>query len=109
MAGRRADSWTRDPWTALIATLASYRVTRLITTDHLPPAEDLRNWLADRTPEGYDTLWACPWCLGFWVAAATAALAELADRKRKRKLFLLLAMPWAISTVTGAIAEREVN
>lgn len=101
--------WTRDPWTVLVAALASYRVTRLITTDHLPPAEKFRDWAADRMPAGYETLWTCPHCVGFWVAAATAATAEVFDRKRRRPLFLLLAMPWAISTVTGAIAEREVN
>jgi hypothetical protein len=109
MARWTRDSWTRDPWTALVAALASYRVTRLITTDHFPPAERFRDWATDQMPDGYEVLWSCPHCVGFWVAAATAATAEAFDRKRKRHWFLLLAMPWAISTVSGVIAEREIN
>lgn len=105
----RRSRWTSDPWTALVAALASYRVTRLITTDHFPPAERFRDWATDRMPDGYEVLWSCPHCVGFWVAAATAATAEVLDRKRKRPLFLLLAMPWALSTVSGMIAERELG
>jgi hypothetical protein len=35
--------------------------------------------------------------------------AELADRRGRRDTFLLAAMPWAVSTVAGLLAEREVN
>jgi hypothetical protein len=101
--------WTRDPWTVIVAALAAYRLTRLVTTDHLPPMQQLRAVLEDNTPAGYDVLWSCPWCFGFWTSATVSALAEVADRTGKRDLFLLAAMPWALSAVGGMIAEREAN
>lgn len=109
MARWTRDSWTRDPWTALVAALASYRVTRLITTDHFPPAERFRNWAADQMPDGYEVLWSCPWCVGAWVSLGAVITAEVADRHRKRHWFLLAALPWAISTAAGFLAEREVS
>lgn len=99
--------WTRDPWTVAVAALAAYRLTRLVTTDHLPPAVKLRQWLSERTPGGYAALWSCPWCFGFWTSGAVTVLAELADRHGRRDAFLLAAMPWALSAVGGMIAERE--
>jgi len=105
--GRR-QRWTRDPWTVTLAALTAYRITRLVTTDDLPPAVRLRQWLTQRTPDEYAMLWSCPWCFGFWTSGAVAGLAELADRRGHRDLFLLAAMPWALSTVAGMLAEREV-
>lgn len=90
-----------------MAGLAAYRLTRLVTTDHLPPAVKLRNWLSDNTPGDYAVLWTCPWCMSFWFSSAVAATAELADRAGKRDAFLLAAMPWAISTISGFLAEQE--
>ena len=92
-----------------MAALAAYRITRLVTTDHLPPMQQLRAVLEDNTPAGYDVLWSCPWCMGFWTSAAVTGLAELADRHGKRDLFLLAAMPWALSTVSGMIADKEAH
>lgn len=97
----------RDPWTVAVAALAAYRLTRLVTTDDLPPARALRDVLADNTPEAYAMLWSCPWCFGFWTSLAVTGLAEAADRCGKRDAFLLAALPWAISAVGGMIAERE--
>jgi hypothetical protein len=105
----RRGGWTRDPWTVAVAALASYRLTRLATTDDFPPAVRARDALAKRTPAGYDMLWSCPWCLGAWIAAGVTAAAELAGRRKRRDLFLLAAMPWAISAVTGLLADREVS
>lgn len=101
--------WTRDPWTVTVAALAAYRLTRLVTTDHLPPAVKLRNWLSDNTPGDYAVLWTCPWCFGAWVSLGVTTAAEFADRRGHRDAFLLAAMPWAISTVSGFLAEREVS
>lgn len=92
-----------------MAALAAYRLTRLVTTDDLPPAVKLRQALADKTPDEYAMLWSCPWCFGFWTSGAVAALAELADRRGRRDAFLLAAMPWALSAVGGMIAEREAS
>lgn len=106
---RRRRRWTSDPITLTAAALTTYRLTRLVTTDDLPPAVRLRGWLADHTPDEYAMLWSCPWCLGFWTSAAVTAVAELADRAGHRDKFLLAAMPWALSAVSGLIAERELH
>jgi hypothetical protein len=106
---RRRQRWVRDPWTVTIAALAAYRLTRLVTTDDLPPANRLRQALSDATPDAYAMLWSCPWCLGFWTSGAVTAAAELADRKGRRDAFLLAALPWAVSTVAGFLAEREIS
>ncbi len=106
MAKRR---WTRDPLTIAVAALASYRLTRLITTDHLPVVVDARNRAERATPLNYQMLWTCPWCLGFWVALLVTGAAEVADRRGHHDTFLIAAMPWAISAVSGTIAEREVG
>jgi hypothetical protein len=106
MAKRR---WTRDPVALVVAALASYRLTRLVTTDHLPFVVDARNKLERATPLKYQMLWTCPWCFGFWSALAVTVTGEIAERRGHRDAFLLAATPWAISTVSGMIAEREVN
>lgn len=106
MAKRR---WIRDPLTIAVAALVSYRITRLVTTDHLPVVVDLRNRLERGTPLHYQMLWTCPWCFGFWSALAVTVTAEIADRTGHRDTFLLAAMPWALSAVSGTIAEREVG
>ena len=102
-------SWVRDPWTVTITALTAYRLTRLVTTDELPPAVRLRQALARATPDEYAMLWSCPWCMGFHVSVAVTALAEYADRRGRRDVFLLAALPWALSAVGGLIAEREVS
>jgi hypothetical protein len=106
MATRR---WIRDPLALAVSALASYRLTRLMTTDHLPPAEKARTWLEERTPGNYAVLWTCPWCFSFWTSAAIVAVGEIAERKGRRNTFLLALMPWALSTVAGMIAEREIG
>jgi hypothetical protein len=106
MATRR---WIRDPLALAVSALASYRLTRLMTTDHLPPAEKARTWLEEKTPGNYAVLWTCPWCFGAWVSLGVTLAAEVADRKGRPDVFLLAAMPWALSTVAGMIAEREIS
>lgn len=74
-----------------LATLAAYRVTRLVTTDKItePIFERIREWFEHRwirkhtapgSDEEFDAvesedfnsklafMLSCPWCLGFWVA-----------------------------------------
>lgn len=106
MATRR---WFRDPATLVVTALAAYRLTRLITTDHLPPMVKARDWLEDRTPDAYSMLWTCPWCIGFWVSAAVVTLGEVADRNGHMDKARVVLLPWALSTVTGVLAEHEVN
>jgi hypothetical protein len=59
----------------VLLALASFRLTRLIAWDTWPPVSRARIWLLYR-PEGglrsdaLDELFACPFCLGFWISLA---------------------------------------
>ena len=61
--------------TLALITLATARVTRIIVNDKI--AEPLRTAILNRN--GHDGWWTylahCPWCMGWWIAAASAALA----------------------------------
>lgn len=77
----------------VIAALAAYRVTRLVTTDKItePLFERLRWGLERRWHRkhagGSDTDWnsklafmlSCPWCLGFWVSGVFAVVLSVAN------------------------------
>lgn len=108
----RPRHWTRDPATLAVLAAASYRVTRLITTDRLPPAVAARSaverWISDRAP-AYAHGVTCPWCVGVWVAVAATAVAETAYRRRHLDRVLTLAAPWALATAIGALADHEVH
>lgn len=77
----------------MLLALASYRVTRLVTTDKITePIFDRvrfgleRRWYAKHGPVGSDThfnsklafMLSCPWCLGFWVSGVATLLVSLA-------------------------------
>lgn len=91
--------------------LATARVTRLATRDHLPPALRLRQQLLHRGRNSpWSAVWVCPWCLGFWVAVIVlglhlllAAITGLAGVV----VYELLLAPFAISHVVGMLAELE--
>lgn len=55
------------PLTAVVAGLALYRLTRLITADAI--TEPLR----DRAPGWMSPMLGCPWCLSMWLAPPVAA------------------------------------
>lgn len=80
-------------WLVALASLAAYRVTRLVTSDKITePFFDRirfgleRRWYAKHGPEGSDThfnsklayLLSCPWCLGFWVCGVFTVVLSLA-------------------------------
>lgn len=74
-------------WVLLLVTATTYRLTRLVTTDSLPPAK----WVRDRitgdeetdtrawpwVPDWLATLVTCPWCASVWVAAGVTAAVDL--------------------------------
>jgi hypothetical protein len=79
-------------WLVALATLATYRVVRLVITDKITePIFDRirfgleRRWYAKHGPEGSDThfnskmafLLSCPWCLGFWVSGVTTVVVSM--------------------------------
>lgn len=75
-------SWPVLAAAVLVGTLAAARVTRLLTADHWPPVEALRNrwdsWTAlTERRAGWTILLHCPWCLSPWITAAAGLSAVL--------------------------------
>ena len=80
-------------WLVALASLAAYRVTRLVTLDKIaePVAERIRwffehRWEA-KHPEAVPNhdwnsklafLLSCPWCLGFWVSGVVTVILSVA-------------------------------
>lgn len=80
-------------WLVALASLAAYRVTRLVTLDKIaePVAERIR-WFFERRweakhPEAVPNdewnsklafLLSCPWCLGFWVSGVVTVILSVA-------------------------------
>jgi hypothetical protein len=80
-------------WLVALASLAAYRVTRLVTSDKItePIFDRLRfglerRWYEKHGPIGSDThfnsklayLLSCPWCLGFWVCGVFTVVLSVA-------------------------------
>jgi hypothetical protein len=62
-------------WLVVLVVGASARLTRLVTVDTI--AGPFRAWFIGRYgPDSKPaTLVGCPWCIGFWLTTAVAALA----------------------------------
>lgn len=101
----------------VLLALASYRVTRLVTTDKITePIFDKirfgleRRWYAKHGPVGSDThfnsklafMLSCPWCLGFWVSGAGTLLVSLAYG-----LDYPILTWFALSTVVGFLGRID--
>jgi len=84
----------------VVAALATYRVTRLVTADKI--TEPLRVFAQRRQWTGY--LAQCDWCLSIWVAPGPALCVVLWPDNRA-VLVGLLAL--AFSAVTGLVATVE--
>jgi len=53
----------------VVDALAAFRIVRFVQKDSFPPIAWLRRWGDRRAPDVvHELVWACPWCLGFWVA-----------------------------------------
>lgn len=80
-------------WLVALASLAAYRVTRLVTTDKITER------FFDRIRFGFERRWhkkhdepgsathfnsklafllSCPWCLGFWVSGVVTVILSVA-------------------------------
>jgi len=86
-----------------VATLATYRLTKLIRDDKI--TEDFRDWVwknhpPESTKVGY--LLTCPWCLSFYFGAGVSLSRMIAPRTTEVVLEAL-----AFSALTGMIVERE--
>lgn len=62
------------PFIAVLAVLAVYRLTLLVTADEITetPRDILLDWLDDRDHSKLATLVGCPWCLSLHFGAAVA-------------------------------------
>ena len=83
-------------------TLATFRLTRLITEDEL--LADLREWVwrnhpPDETRIGY--FMTCPWCVSVWVGGGLVAVQAISPRAGD-----LLTRALAASALTGLISEK---
>jgi len=104
-------------WLVALASLAAYRVTRLVTSDKItePIFERLRwwferRWNANHAEDGSQTDWnskwayllSCPWCLGFWVCGVFTVVLSLAYGLDYPVLTWL-----AMSTVVGFLGRID--
>jgi hypothetical protein len=96
-------AWLPAAWWPVVYVLASYRITRLITRDSLPPLPRMRQYVFDRW-EGRPIaeLIDCPWCMGFWISTGVVLVASTPVDAMWR----WLALPLALSTIVGCIASR---
>jgi Protein of unknown function (DUF1360) len=82
--------------------LATYRLTRLVTTDSI--TESTRRWIGGwdipkvRRPRVYLFI-TCPWCVSVWLAAAVVALT-----KYQGAYWVYVALALAFSVVAGLLA-----
>lgn len=91
--------------------LGSYRITRLIGWDDLPPIARLRDRLTGLRGNPDGAMWherelleeflACPFCLGFWVSLVVYIAWLSAERPT-----LYAVTPFAISGAVGLIAKN---
>lgn len=80
-------------WLVALASLAAYRVTRLVTLDKIaePVTERIRwfferRWEAKHPEAAPNDEWnsklafllSCPWCLGFWVSGVVTVILSVA-------------------------------
>lgn len=89
-------------WTILLG-LAGFRLWRLAAVDTI--TYPLHSRLRESTHpvvQWIDSLWSCPWCLGFWITAGlTWGVWAIAHPFTAVDAFVIM---WAASTLTGLTA-----
>jgi len=92
--------------TYLLAALATYRLTRLITADYLldPLRERLEGFCDDRGWHRVAYLLNCDWCMSIWVAPIPAILVTVWPDNRA---VILALMVLSFSAVTGLASTWE--
>ncbi len=91
---------TPSPWPAVILTLGTFRLLRLLAWDEFPPVARLRNVLLYPRSLLID-LFSCPFCLGFWLSLAVYLLWLWQPAGT-----LYGAAPFALSGAVGLIAKN---
>ncbi len=96
-----ADWWTHPALLALDA-LAVYRLTRFVTTDHIPLGTT-REWVTEHWPRSLLREWVhCSWCASMTLAVIVVGLHTLAPG-----WWPVVAAVLAFSAVTGLLATWE--
>jgi len=88
----------------LVLGLATYRLTRLITTDNI--TEPIREWIWDRYPPqssklGY--LITCDWCSSIWVASIVIPSAMIIP------VLVYVYAVFAVSAIAGLLTAYETK
>lgn len=94
-----------SPWVAVILTLGTFRILRLLSYDTFPPIFKARIWFLSKWPERWiesiSELWTCVFCLGFWLSLAVYLLWLWLPTET-----LYIAAPFALSGAAGLIAKN---
>lgn len=64
---------------AVVATLATARLARLLVHDKWPPIKWFRERVWDAHTEGWNLLFHCHFCMAVWIAAGVVAWGYLTD------------------------------
>ena len=90
-----------DLFTFLILSLATFRISRLLTTDVI--LEDMRDriWKKYSPLTKFGYLFTCMWCMSFWVALVIVICYTIIPT-----VAFLLALPFALSAVAGLVAHN---
>lgn len=86
----------------VLAALACYRLTRLVTADKI--TERFRDWANARRRDWPGYLSGCDWCLSIWLAPLPA-VAVVVWPDNRAILAALVAL--SLSAITGLIATVE--
>ena len=88
----------------VVDALAAYRITRLASVDTFPAAVAVRDrisrWARASGHHAVDEFVHCPWCIGFWIAAAVVV-----TRTSSTRAWDPVARTLAISAAAGVIAH----
>lgn len=88
------------PFVWILATLASYRLWRLLAFDDVLAGPRLM--VVERLPRNYEGAIYCPWCLGFWSCVLTFVLIDLTGYS----VPLPVVQVAAASTLVGWLGSR---
>jgi len=89
-----------SPWAAIVLTLATFRLLRLIGWDTFPPIASARErLLKGRTLLG--ELWGCVYCLGFYVSLVVYLFWLWTP-----KWTIAILAPFALSGAVGLLARN---
>jgi hypothetical protein len=90
----------------LLDVLAGHRLTKLVVDDVItkPIREKIYEKWGPPTEESWTYLFTCQWCASVWIGAGNVAARKLAPKAWDPVAELL-----TISSVAGAILERQAN